>query len=79
MFVDIDVHRVVAWPSPDGWGEAEVYGEVLPSHPDPQRAPGNGTRPRINVAKAAGQISVLPHRVLAWKGSDGFPLIDSPG
>jgi hypothetical protein len=27
------------------------------------------------VAKAAGRIATLPHRVLAYRGADGFPVI----
>ncbi len=26
------------------------------------------------MARAAGRIAVLPHRVLAYRGGDGFPL-----
>ena len=29
----------------------------------------------MDVAKAAGQIAARPHRVLAYRGADGFPVV----
>lgn len=42
---------------------------------DPQSPPKNGTGPCVDVAKAAKRIAQLPHRVLAYQGADGFPVI----
>jgi hypothetical protein len=75
VFIDIAVERVVVWPDLAGWGEAVVYGSSVPIAPDPQIAPARGTTPRVDMAKVAGQLSSLPHRVLAYRGSDGFPVV----
>jgi hypothetical protein len=53
----------------------EVIGAPWPGPADPQSAPKNGTSPRVDVAKAVGRIATLPHRVLAYRGADGFPVI----
>jgi hypothetical protein len=29
----------------------------------------------VDVDRAAGRIAVLPHRVLAYQGADGFPVV----
>jgi hypothetical protein len=75
VFVDIAAERVVAWPDLAAGGAATVHGSPLPAMPDPQAAPKNGTAPRVEMGKAAGQVSSLPHRVLAYRGSDGFPVV----
>ena len=41
----------------------------------PQPPPRGGTGPRMDIAKAAGQIAARPHRVLAYRGADGFPVV----
>jgi hypothetical protein len=75
VFVDIAVQRVAAWPDLSASGSMEVTGAAWPGWADPQPAPGNGTGPRIDVAKAAARAGALPHRVLAYRGADGFPVI----
>jgi hypothetical protein len=75
VFVDITVARVVAWPDLHASGEPTVTGAAPPPPPPPQTAPKNGIGPRVDVAKAAGQLTGLPYRVLAYRGADGFPVI----
>jgi hypothetical protein len=75
VFVDIAVERIVAWPDLGASGGMEVAGAAWPGPADPQPPPKNGTAPRVDVAKAAGRIATLPHRVLAYRGADGFPVI----
>jgi len=75
VFVDIAVRRIAAWPDLSASGDMEVTGAAWPGPADPQPPPGNGTSPRVDVAKAAGRIATLPHRVLAYRGADGFPVI----
>ena len=75
VFIDIDVERMVSWPSLDGHGDPEVTGADWPGPPAPQPPPKNGTGPRVDVAKTAGRIARLPHRVLAYRGADGFPVV----
>jgi hypothetical protein len=75
VFVDITVRRVTVWPDLRACGEMEVSGPPWPGAADPQPPPENGTGPRVNVAKAARRIARLPHRVLAYRGADGFPVV----
>jgi hypothetical protein len=74
VFVDVAVRRVVAWPDLDAAGAATTIGEPL-AGPAPQRPPTGGTAPRVDIDKVAGQVAGLPHRVLAYRGADGFPVI----
>jgi hypothetical protein len=75
VLIDIGVQRIAAWPSLDCHGDPEVTGAAWPGPPPPQTPPRNGSAPRVEVAKAAGRIATLPHRVLAFRGADGFPVV----
>ena len=75
VFVDIAVERIVTWPDLSASGGMEVTGAAWPDFADPQPAPKTGSGPRVDVAKAAGRIATLPHRVVAYRGADGFPVI----
>lgn len=75
VFVDIAVHRLVTWSDLGAHGEPEVSGTLLPKRPDPQRAPAGGTGPRVPVEAAAKQVAKLEHRLLAYRGADGFPIV----
>jgi hypothetical protein len=52
-----------------------VPGDTVPPPAPPQSAPKGGTAPRVDVTKAARRARALPHRLLAWRGEDGFPVI----
>lgn len=75
VFVDIAVRRVATWPDLGAAGLMEVTGEVWPGFPGPQQPPPNGSGPRVDITKAAVRIAALPHRVLAYRGADGYPVI----
>jgi hypothetical protein len=75
VFVDIAVERVVVWPDLTAGGKPAVYGSPLPGPPESQSAPRKGTAPRIDIAKAVRQVSSLPHRLVAYRGSDGYPVV----
>jgi hypothetical protein len=75
VFVDIAVERVVSWPDLGCSGDPHVAGAGWPAPPAPQQPPKNGTGPRIDVARVAGRLTMLPHRVLAYRGGDGFPVV----
>ena len=75
VLVDITLERVLTWPDLSGSGNPQVAGAPWPDPAGPQRPPGKGTGPRIDVDRAAGRIATLPHRVLAYRGSDGFPVV----
>jgi hypothetical protein len=75
VFVDIAVERIVAWPDLGAIGNPDTYGPALVQPTPQQSPPKNGTAPRLDVVQAAGQIATLPHRLLAYRGADGFPVI----
>jgi hypothetical protein len=75
VFVDVEVARVVTWPDLGAAGEPEIVGDARPAPTPPQNPPKNGTAPRVDVARTAGQLSSMAHRLLAWQGADGFPVV----
>lgn len=75
VFVDITVERVISWPDLHASGQQQVCGAASPGRPDAQEPPTHGMSPRVDVARAAGQITGLPHRLLAYRGADGFPVV----
>jgi hypothetical protein len=75
LFVDITVERIIAWPDLGAIGSPDTYGPTLERPAPPQSPPKNGTTPRLDVTRAAGQIATMPHRLLAYRASDGFPMI----
>ena len=75
VFVDIDVDRIVAWPDLDAAGEPVVFGRPRQGPPLPQAPPKQGAGPRVDVDAVAGRLARLPHRVLAYRGEDGFPVV----
>nr|WP_221383182.1 hypothetical protein [Actinoplanes polyasparticus] len=89
LVIDIPLSRVASWPlarrsgaswtdtdgSTDASGPPEVSGTPWPLPPEPQEPPAKGTGPRVDTAKFARQAQKLPHQVLAFRGSDGFPVI----
>jgi hypothetical protein len=75
VFVDVAVERVAVWPTLGGDGDPAVYGTAIAAPAPPQKRPENGSGPRVDVAKVAGQLSTLPHRLLGFRGGDGYPVI----
>lgn len=75
VMVDLAVQRLAAWPSLDASGTPTMTGPPWPGAPEPQSPPKNGTAPRVDVAKAAKRTAGLRHRVLAYQGADGLPVI----
>ena len=74
--VHVAVERIVAWPGLDCEGEPDVLGAPLPAAaPDPQAAPKKGAGPRVDVERAAKRLATLPHRLIAWRGADGLPVV----
>jgi len=76
VVVTVHVERVLSWHDLACAGEPTVLGTPRP-HGDPasQAPPKNGSGPRIDVTRAAQRISALPHVLLGYLGSDGFPMI----
>jgi hypothetical protein len=75
VLVDIAVERIAVWADLAASGGMEVTGAAWPGHPAPQSPPKNGSGPRVDLPKAAARIAALPHRLLAYRGADGFPVI----
>jgi hypothetical protein len=75
VFVDVDAARVVTWPDLGAAGKPVVAGADVAAAAPPQAPPNGGTGPRADVAKTAGQLSSMAHRLLAWRGADGFPVV----
>ncbi|MEY9815014.1 hypothetical protein [Streptomyces albogriseolus] len=75
VFVDVGLERITTWPHLSAHGPATVTGSSWPQHPAAQRPPKNGTTPRIPVSQLARRIAALPHRLLAYEGADGSPVI----
>ena len=73
--VELDVERLVVWPDLSCHGEPDVHGAPPPDDPGPQRAPRNGTGPRVNHRRAATRAARLPYVLLGWVSGDGFPVI----
>lgn len=71
--IDIQVERVLYWRDTAATGEPEVFGSPSPPPPGPQKPPGKGTEPRVDVGKVAGSVNKLRHSLLGWNGSDDIP------
>lgn len=72
--ITIEVKRILVWPDETCAGEPDVHGEPLPAPASPQKPPGKGTGPRVDVAKSRRGLDALPHSLLGWAGSDGLPI-----
>ncbi len=75
VFIDIAVVRIVSWPDLSATGEPEVYGAPRPPAPPPQAPPELGVAPRVDVARLTRQVGRLTHRLLAYRGADGLPVV----
>ncbi|MBO2450418.1 pyridoxamine 5'-phosphate oxidase family protein [Actinomadura barringtoniae] len=76
IVIDIQVERFVVWPDLTCQGTPEVYGAPLPDgDPAPQKAPANGTGPRVDAAKSAARAAAFPDTLLGWTTADGYPMV----
>jgi hypothetical protein len=74
--VQLDIERMVIWPDLACAGTPAVEGSPLPGEePASQKAPGKGTGPRVPHRRAVRHARSVPHVLLGWVGSDGFPVI----
>jgi hypothetical protein len=74
--VHVAVERIVVWPTLSASGRPEVIGAPLPATPpEPQSAPKNGAGPRLDAERAARRMARQPHRLVAYRGADGLPMI----
>lgn len=75
VFVDIRVRRIVAWGDLLAGGAPELFGEPLAHPPASQPSPERGTAPRVDLDHLTAQLVTLPHRVISYRGSDGYPVV----
>jgi hypothetical protein len=73
--ITITVERVIAHPDDAAREQPQVFGSVLGPPPSAQAAPGGGTEPRIDSARAAAHAKRLRHTLLGWCGSDDLPEV----
>jgi hypothetical protein len=75
--VEVDVTRILAWPTLDAAGAPEVIaGEAMSAAElAAQRAPKLGTTARIDVGRAFKRLRGTAHVLLGYAGSDGFPVV----
>lgn len=75
--VEVTVTRIIAWPRLDAAGVPDVViGEPLGTEQaTPQRAPKNGTGPRVDLARAARRLRATAHVLLGYAGADGAPVV----
>ena len=73
--IDIEVERILSYPTEAAEGVPDVFGSDPPPAPDPQSEPKGGTGPREDVAKIAARAAKLPHTLLGWCGSDDLPKV----
>jgi hypothetical protein len=76
VLVTVAVERVLSWSDLACTGEPTTAGRPLPADDPPsQPSPRNGTGPRVEVGAMHRRIQALPHVLLAYVGSDGFPMV----
>jgi len=74
--VHVEVERIVVWPDLACRGEPAVLGTPRPeAPPEPQDPPKKGAGPRVDVQKVRSRMERLPHRLVAWRGADGYPMV----
>jgi len=71
----IDVDRLSTWATLDCAGAPVVSGEPLPDPPEPQRAPGKGVGPRVDVGRVAKRLRATAHTLVGFAGADGRPVV----
>ena len=66
--------RVTFWPDNECRGEPRVYGEPLPAEAAPRRARPRAAPVRGSTRPRGAARAELPHRLLAFRGADGYPV-----
>lgn len=78
--IRIAVERIAVWPDLHCTGEPQIHGAPrTPEQPRAQRAPANGTRPRVDHRKTARHAARLPNVLLGWVDADEHPFVVPAG
>jgi hypothetical protein len=76
VLVTVEVERMLVWPDLRASGAPQVVGAAGPDGPPaPQAPPKKGTGPRVDAVRAGRRAADMPHRLLAYVGADGFPVV----
>jgi hypothetical protein len=75
--VEVDVIRILAWPTLDAAGAPGVIaGDAVPAaEVVAQRPPKLGITARIDVRRASKRLRGTAHVLLGYAGPDGFPVV----
>jgi hypothetical protein len=72
--VRVTAHRITSWPDSRAAGDPIVLGAPPVAPPEAQQPPARGTGARVDVVKVARRFSRHPHRLLSYRGGDGYPV-----
>lgn len=74
--IEVAAHRVIVWTELTAASQPQVHGVPPPEEPPPsQRPPTGGTGPRVDTAQVSKVAARLPHVLLGWVDTDGFPFV----
>jgi hypothetical protein len=74
--VEVAVERILVWRDLRCAGEPEVLGTPAPAgEPPEQTPPKKGAGPRVDPVRAAKRLRRLPHVLLGYVQSDGYPAV----
>jgi hypothetical protein len=74
--IRVTAERLVSFDDSACRGAATVIGTPLPNDlPARQKPPGNGIEPRVGLRRTVRQLTQMPHLLLGWAGSDGYPVV----
>jgi hypothetical protein len=74
VVVTVTAERILWWQDTRGVGDPSVIGTPLGPPPPPQMPPAKGTDSRVDVEREVKRLAPV-HRLLAWRGEDGYPVI----
>ena len=72
--VRVTVDRIISWPDRGAGGVPLVLGLPAVAAPPAQQPPARGTGSRVDVPKMVRRFDKHPHRLLSYRGGDGYPV-----
>jgi nitroimidazol reductase NimA-like FMN-containing flavoprotein (pyridoxamine 5'-phosphate oxidase superfamily) len=74
VLVTIAVERILWWRDDAATGSPEVLGAPLGTPAPAMAPPSGGTASRVDAARVARRLRPV-HRLVGWRGVDGFPVV----